>query len=238
MTFTPTPTATTTTYAVIASNSVTGCTATATTTVTISEPVIPVPTTAFTDVYQGKYHLGCSDHPTGTYSYVWTSDNVNVTFDNANSATPVASNITATTIFTVVATNTATNCVGSGTVTVTVDPLAVGIDLSTSATTLCEGASLTLSSLGVAVDNRIPTIGTTEQQRFSPELPIPTFQPAPGSHNYSVVITDVCSPQGSVTSGSIAVTVNPAPGASVDVVRRPVAVTPLPLRLLPHPVRD
>lgn len=220
MTFTPTPTATTTTYAVIASNSVTGCTATATTTVTISEPVIPVPTTAFTDVCQGgSTTLGVATTPTGTYSYVWTSDNVNVTFDNANSATPVASNITATTIFTVVATNTATNCVGSGTVTVTVDPLAVGIDLSASATTLCEGASLTLSSLGSGGGQPYTYHwydGATEI--FSGASNTYTFQPAPGSHNYSVVITDVCSPQGSVTSSSIAVTVNPAPGASVDVV--------------------
>lgn len=220
LTFTPTPTAPTTTYVVIASNSVTGCTATASTTVTISDPVVPVPTTAYTDVCQGgSTTLGVSTTPTGTYTYVWSSDNANVTFDNANSATPVASNITATTIFTVVATNTATTCSGTATVTVTVDPLAVGIDLSASATTLCQGASLTLSALGSGGGQPYTYHwydGATEF--FSGASNTYTFQPAPGSHNYSVVITDACSPQGNVTSSSIAVTVNPAPGASVDVV--------------------
>ncbi len=205
-------------YTVIATNATTGCVNNMTGSVSVSTSPLP---TVFSVTGGGGYCAG------GTGVLVGLSGSTTgTTYQLYNGATLVgAASGTGGTIsfgfqlaagtYTVVATNTATGCVGnmSGSVTVTINPLPTVFTV-TGGGTLCAGGT------GVAVGLNGSVVGVNYQLFNGPTLmgapvagtgsPI-TFglQTAPGS--YTVVATNATTTCSANMSGSVAVIVNPLP---------------------------
>jgi hypothetical protein len=129
------PTATTT-YTVTGTNTVTGCVNTATVSVTVNPlPVVSASSAAAAICVGGSTTLTA----TGANTYVWNPGNL--------SGSSVSVSPTATTTYTVTGTISATGCTNTATVSVTVNSLPV-VSATTSASTICAGATATLSATG------------------------------------------------------------------------------------------
>ncbi|MCA6364975.1 MAG: T9SS type A sorting domain-containing protein [Bacteroidetes bacterium] len=129
------PTATTT-YTVTGTNTVTGCSNTRTVTVTVNPlPVVTASSAAAAICLGGSTTLTA----TGANTYVWNPGNL--------SGSSVSVSPTGNTTYTVTGTITATGCTNTATVSVTVNPLPT-VAATTSAATICAGATATLSATG------------------------------------------------------------------------------------------
>ncbi|GAA4331584.1 hypothetical protein GCM10023184_23630 [Flaviaesturariibacter amylovorans] len=135
----------------------------------------------------------------GTLNYSWTP----ATFLSSTTiANPVASNVTATTTYTVTATEALTGCSATATVTLTAgDPLTV--NSTASSTSICFGSSATLNAAPVgggqpytySWSNGTNVVGTTQSVSVSPSA----------NTTYTVTVTDAC---GNTATSTQTVTVN------------------------------
>jgi hypothetical protein len=129
------PTATTT-YTVTGTNTVTGCVNTATVAVTVNPLPVVTASSAAAAICAGS---STTLSATGANIYVWNPGNL--------SGSSVSVSPSATTTYTVTGTNSTTGCINTATVSVTVNALP-SVAASTSASTICAGATATLSATG------------------------------------------------------------------------------------------
>jgi trimeric autotransporter adhesin len=144
-----------------------------------------------------------------TLSYSWSP----ATFLSSTTiANPVATGVTATTVYTVTVTSGA-GCTATAITTVT---LASGIAITTQpvAASFCQGTTATLSVVatgaGLTYQWRLGGVDIVGQTAAT--LSIPASTPA-NSGSYDVVINDICGSP-AVTSSAVTLTINPTPTAT------------------------
>lgn len=191
---TATPTSTTT-Y-IVTGTDLNGCVSTASVTVTVD----PLPTITITP---GSPTI-CMNSSTGltaggANTYSWTPS----TDLSSSTGSSVTASPTVTTTYTVTGTTTA-GCVGTATVTVTVDPLPT-ILVSPSATTICENTSAPLLASGAF------SYAWSPANSLSSSTGASVFATPNISTTYTVIGT---SANGCTSSGTVTVTVDPAPLAN------------------------
>ena len=207
----------TTTYTVTSAATAQGCLAS--TQVTVA--VLPLPvanvgaaTAATCSGVAGQ--LGAA--PVAGYSYLWSPATglsnpaiANPTFTLTNTTgAPL------TTTYTLTVTNSATGCVGTGAVAVTVNPAAVAPPSATLST--CAGSALPLGAAPVAGYSYLwsPATGLSNPAVANPTLTLPNTSGAPLTVTYTLTVSTA---QGCVATATTTVTVNPlptvAPGAAV-----------------------
>lgn len=173
-----------------------GCSDTSTVQVTVYVPVPPVPGPAQTICTGANASLSAS----GATNYSWAPAG---SLNNASIANPVASNVTATTTYTVTTVD-ANGCTAKATQLVAVsNPIAnAGPNV-----TICMNASTTLSASSTpsaATYTWSPAAGLS-----NPNIANPMFTPtAPGTYTFTVSITTAL---GCVCSDPVTVAVNPLP---------------------------
>jgi len=191
-----TPTATptvTTTYTLTITNSV-GCAASDTVSVIILNPAADAGPNV--SICPGT---STTLNASGGDTYAWSPA---TGLSDPAIANPVA-NPASTTTYTVVVSNSATGCMATDSVTVTVTP-AVIADAGSN-TSICTGNNTTLGASGGTVYAWTPTTSISDSTIFNP-VASPTT-----TTTYTVIVTDA---SGCVSSDSVVVTVNPLPTVS------------------------
>ena len=180
------PTATTT-YTVTGTNTVTGCVNTATVSVTVNPlPVVAASSAAAAICVGGSTTLTA----TGANTYVWNPGNL--------SGSSVSVSPTATTTYTVTGTNSTTGCTNTATVAVTVNPLPT-VAATTTAATICNGASTTLSATGANTYVWNPGNLSGSSVSVSPTA------------TTTYTVTGTITATGCTNTATVAITVNPLP---------------------------
>jgi len=205
------------TYTLTETSATGGCTATNSVTVTINPAAVAVPGNAVTLCSGGSAQLGAA--PVSGFTYSWspatglssaTVANPTVTLTNTTGAT-------ITTTYTLTVTNTATGCVGTATVAVTVNPIVTAAPGAPVA--ICSGGSAQLGAPPVAglVYSWSPATGLSSTTVANPTVTLTNTTSAPTTQTYTLTTTN--SATGCVSVGTVVVTVNPAvvavPGAAV-----------------------
>ncbi|HEY0109237.1 MAG TPA: hypothetical protein VGB67_06375, partial [Fibrella sp.] len=152
----------------------------------------------------GTYHSAVQTPSTFTYAWTPSAD-----LDDPTIANPTASNLTTTTTFTVVATESVAGCSGSGSVTVLVGtPVAAAFSANDS--NLCAGQTVTLTASAsggggpytYSVSDGTSQVSTTASTTLTPTT----------TTTYIVTVTDACT---QTDTQAVTIVVNPAPNVSV-----------------------
>ncbi len=184
--------AATTTYTVTGTITATGCTNTSTRTITVN-PLPAVNTSASATTLCA----GASTTITGSNAntYIWQPGSL--------STNPITVTPAATTIYTVTGTNTATGCTNTSTRTITVNALPA-VNTSASVSTLCAGASTTITA-----SNANTYIWQPGSLSTNPITVIPV-----ATTTYTVTGTNTAT--GCTNTATRTITVNPLPSVSTS----------------------
>jgi gliding motility-associated-like protein len=208
--FTLSPTATTT-YTITAVTAGTTCGATSQVTVTVNP--LPAATTggAKTICAGGSATLGDAAVSGNTYSW---SPATGLSSATAANPTVTLTNTTGTPLtqtYTLTETNSATGCVGTSTVTVTVNPpLAAPVGNSA---TICSGGSTQIGAAAVSGNTYSwsPATGLSSATVANPTVTLTNTTGAPTTQTYTLTVTDAT---GCTGTGSVTITVSPVPVAT------------------------
>ncbi|QKG52929.1 PKD-like domain-containing protein [Hymenobacter sp. BRD67] len=206
-----------TTYTLTVTNTATGCVGSATVAVTVNPLPIVAAGAAATICSGSSAQLGAPAVAGFTYSWSPTTGlssptaaNPTVTLTNTTGA-PIV------TTYTLTVTNTATGCVGSATVAVTVNPLPTAVPGASVIT--CSGVPVTIGGAPVAglTYTWSPAIGLSSPTAANPTVTLTNTTGAPVTQTYTLTVTNAAT--SCVSVASVVVTVNPAvvavPGAGV-----------------------
>jgi hypothetical protein len=176
----------TTTYSVQGTSS-TSCLGSSAITVSVNIPTVSASSSINYTVCPGTL---VTLSGSGTNSYAWSGGITNgVAFPAPN----------ATTVYTVTGTNSVTGCTNTKTISVAVFPTAFSVSSST--TTICNGASAVLTASGASTYSWIPN--------NSPFASTPVNPNVSTVYTVNAITVNNCS-----VSGTIAITVNPSPTVS------------------------
>ncbi len=184
-----------------------GCPATATVSVTVNPIPVAVPGAAVVVCSGTSAQLGAAAVAGNTYSW---SPTTGLSSASAADPTVTLTNTTSTPItqtYTLTITN-ATNCVSTGTVTVTVNPLPTAVPGPVRA--FCSGGTGQLGAAPVAGlgYSWSPTTGLSDPTIANPTVTLTNTTGAPLTQVYTLTATNQAT--GCASTGTVAVTVNPA----------------------------
>ena len=199
------------TYTLTETIAATGCQASHSVTVTVSPAVAATPGAGLTLCAGVTGQLGAA--PVAGYTYSWapatglssaTSANPTVTLPNTTGAA-------LTQTYTLTVTNTATGCVGTGDVTVTVNPAVTAVPGA--AVSFCAGSSAQLGAAPVVglSYSWVPATGLSSATSANPTVTLPNATTAPITLIYTLTVTSTAT--GCASSAQVTITVNPLPVA-------------------------
>jgi gliding motility-associated-like protein len=202
-------------YTLTATNPATGCQATNTVEVLVNPLPVAVPGAAVT-LCSGSATTQLGAAPVAGLTYIWspttglssaTSANPTVTLTNTTGA-PVTQTYTLTT-------TSAAGCTSTGTVAVTLNPLPLAVPGA--AATLCSGSSAQLGAAPVAglTYSWNPTTGLSSATSANPTVTLTNTTGAATTQTYTLTVTNPAT--GCVSTGTVAVAVNPLPIATPGV---------------------
>jgi gliding motility-associated-like protein len=208
--FTLSPTATTV-YTITAVTAGTTCGATSQVTVTVNP--LPAASTggAKTICSGGSTQIGAAATAGNTYSWSPATGLSSATAANPTVTLTNTTGAPTTQTYTLTETNSATGCVGTNTVTVTVNPpLAAAVGNSA---TICSGGSTQIGAAATAGNTYSwsPATGLSSATAANPTVTLTNTTGAPITQTYTLTVTDA---SGCTGTGSVTITVSPVPVAT------------------------
>jgi gliding motility-associated-like protein len=198
------------TYTLTETTAISNCIATNSVAVTINPDVAPTPNATVAGCAGGTVQLGVT--PVADFTYSWSPT---TGLSNPNIANPIVtltntSGAPITQIYTLTATSTTTQCVGTATVAVTTNPLPVAVPGA--AIAICSGSAGQLGAAPVAglTYSWSPSTGLSSASSANPTVTLTNTTDAPIIRTYTLTTTSATN---CVSTGTVAVTVNPLPVA-------------------------